>query len=342
MNTAYAWCPMDEKRVTRIQRIGALLLSLTLASGCGRRTSSFSWRTVGWIVIILVLLGVVVLLIPTIRRWQKRPGQRRYRLELRNQGNVRSRYALEADAPHDSLDFVFTLNGSPLHGRLVTSTTTATAPPAQTQAASSPPPQRGGGGPSASIQKAKKVGGVVGGLSGTVATVLISIGNLLPYSAGLPFIRIGSKLRRGQSSVGRVGQMGGAMKRQAARTKVRVPSGASGRPTAPAPPNRPAAPAPATDSVVALETEWVETPFVEPGDSLTLDLLVQPENPYRPQHVPFTIRSKSVEWEGAPEVVEETLVRIAGLTPFQKFGPFILLAVGITLALLGASLLLGT
>ncbi|MFP4345109.1 MAG: hypothetical protein ACLFU8_10480 [Anaerolineales bacterium] len=316
-----------------------MILSLSLLSGCGARTSGFSWRTVGWIAVILGLLVGVLLLMPLIRRWQRRHGQRRYRLEIRNEGNVRSRYALEADAPPDSLNFVFTVNGTPLHGRLITTTTDAPAP--QPSAAPTAAPREGGG-PAAGLQKAKQVGGVVGGLSGTISTVLISIGNLLPYSAGLPFIRLGSKLRRGQSSVDRVGQTGSAMKRQAGRTKVRAPSGRSGRQAAPPPPPGGASTISGTASaLVAMETEWVETPFVEPGGVLTLDLLVQPENPYRPQHVPFTLRSRSLEWEGAPVVAEETLVRLAGLTPFQKFGPFILLAVGAILVLLGASLLLG-
>ncbi len=299
---------------------------LLLLNGCSARTGGINWRLIGWIAGI-VLLGILMLvLIPTIRGWQKRQVQMRYRLELHNEGNVRSRYALEANVPPQTLDFDFTLNGVPLHGG---------------QASSSPYPDTapagGGGQPAASkgsgVRQAKKMGKLAQGFAGTISSILLTIGNLLPYSTGIHLIRIGSKMRQGQGGVERMGRMGEGIQRQKKRAQrtmtAQPPPPPGGTTTAGGAPNALFAPA------------WVETPYVEPGDILILDLQVSPENPYKAQRVPLTLRSRSLEIDGVPAETTETVVQITGLTPFQKYGPFLLLTAGVIGGVILLSLLMG-
>ena len=57
---------------------------------------------------------------------------------------------------------------------------------------------------------------------------------------------------------------------------------------------------------------WTETPGVEPGDSLFLELVIEPTHPRRRQTLPFRIVSKSIEAEEQPLVIHEATVDIRG------------------------------
>jgi len=57
---------------------------------------------------------------------------------------------------------------------------------------------------------------------------------------------------------------------------------------------------------------WIETPVVEPGDSLFLELVIEPTNPRRKARVPFRIASKSIEAEEKPLVIQDATVEMRG------------------------------
>lgn len=296
--------------------LGLLLLSLT---GCSTQTTGGRWRTWAWIVLLFVLGVVTILLISAIISWQKRMAQLRYEIELHNAGNVASRYALQAEAPQGGLDFLFMLRGMALHGGSVTGT----------QETVTKDRDRGGSKKTSPRGNAKRGKGLLN-FASTISGLLISLGNLLPYNVGVYLIRIGSKLRRGQGAAERMGRVSGQMSRQVG--EVGGGGNASSRS------DRPAAPEPAPAS------SWVETPSISPGETLTLELLISPENPYRAQRLACLLRSRPLERDGdaapAPHLARHD-VELTGLTPFQKYSPFILLLIGVIGVLLAALMLIG-
>ncbi|MBN1261991.1 MAG: hypothetical protein JXB35_15030 [Anaerolineae bacterium] len=291
---------------------GGALLTLC---GCSAGSGGWTWRSWIWLVIILILLAMVALAIPAIIQMQKRQARRRYHLEIHNRGNVKSRYEIQADAPGAELTFTFMLNGIPL----VTNAGEPEAAPGAAGAA----PQRG-----AIPPQRKKQGKQMLGLGSAISGLLITVGNLLPYSVGVNLIRIGSKMRRGQGTLEQVGRL-------SERAGKHTPTKPGPTPRGAAVPVQPA-------SMPPVGPESVQTPAIEPGEVLGLDLFIEPRSPYRRLNVPFTLRSKSLE---QPEPIAETaegMVATQGLTPFQIYGPFILLLIGIVIVVAIAALLIGT
>ncbi len=313
---------MSDRRRLRFIVSGAwrrlLLMPLSFAlTGCGAQTTGGRWRIWVWIVILVLLAAVTVLLISAIVAWQKRMARVRYRLELHNEGNVASRYALQAEAPEGGLDFLFLLRGMALSGG-----TAARAENTEERAASSG---------SMTPRPGKRRGKGFLNFASTISGLLISVGNLLPYDVGIHLIRIGSKLRRGQGTAERMGRASGQMSRQVG--EVGGTQSAPGRPTRPSPAE------PSSPPV----SSWVETPSVAPGETLTLELLVSPENPYRAQRRSCVLRSRALEQAddeaSHPHVVRQD-VDLAGLTSFQTYGPFLLLLVGVIMVLVTALMLI--
>ncbi len=293
---------------------------LPLLTGCGAESSAGRWQLWAWIVVLAVLAGVTLLLVLAIVTWQKRMGQVRYRLELHNAGNVASRYGLQVEAPEGGLEFRFMLHGEALIGGAVTGGEDAGTPETRRESAS-----RGG-------RKTKRRGLL--NLASTVSGLLISLGNLLPYDVGVHLIRIGSKMRRGQGTAERMGRVSGQMSRQVG--EVGGTHGAAGgreraSPSEPAPPPT---------------SSWLKTPSVAPGETLALELLVSPENPYRAQRRTCVLRSRPLgqdaveHGETAPHAVRHE-VELSGLTPFQAYGPFLLLLMGVIVVLVLALQLMG-
>lgn len=297
------------------------LFLLLVLTGCGTQTTDGRWRIWVWIVILALLAALTVLLVSTIVDWQKRMARIRYRLEIHNAGNVASGYGVQAEAPQGGVSFVFTLRGMALHGGSVTPAAQP-AEPAESSRRGAPAPAR---------TNAKRGKGLLN-LVSTVSGLLINIGNLLPYNVGVHFIRIGSKMRRGQGSAEHLGRVSGKMSRSG--------GSAGGTKNVSSRPERLSSAEPTPPPV----SNWVETPSVAPGETLTLELLVSPENPYRAQRLSCVLRSRSLalagEEETAPNVVRHD-VELAGLTPFQTYSPFLLLLMGVIGVLIVALILIG-
>jgi hypothetical protein len=114
-------------------------------------------------------------------------------------------------------------------------------------------------------------------------------------------------------------------------TKTRdsvVPSKAAAEP-----PPRGVAPPIATSEVEAERSSsvqtWAQTPLVEPGETLVVDLLVNPVRPFKTQHYLFQLFSRSVEQEGAPLVEEDASVYMVRPSLLRRLFPY-LVVLGVT------------
>ncbi|MEE8389683.1 MAG: hypothetical protein V3S14_02655 [Anaerolineae bacterium] len=88
-------------------------------------------------------------------------------------------------------------------------------------------------------------------------------------------------------------------------------------------------PSPITDRRVtvtqAVVDAWVQTPCVEPGETLIVDLLVDPiEHSRQAQHYPIAVTSRSVEQEDGPQIIEKGNVQIEGISWFYRLLPFLI------------------
>lgn len=298
---------MPQLKKFSFRRIPALFVLALGVTGCTAQGGGWNWRLWVWIATFLVLVAVVGLLSSMIIAWQKTLARSDYQLEIHNRGNVATGYALQAEALSAGLNFTFVRNGIPLLGGEL-------SPSQQPESAS----EAGTLTRSARRVNLKKASGLLR-FSNMISGMLINVGNLLPYSVGVNLIRVGSKLRRGQGTVEQVGRGAGQLARYApagggrgASTSARVP---------------------ALETNLTPVPAWVKTSSIDPGRVLILELRVAPANPYRSQQVPFILRSYPL---GEPGTVKEAeqLASNAGLTPFQKYSPFLMLMVGIISSLI--------
>ena len=81
-----------------------------------------------------------------------------------------------------------------------------------------------------------------------------------------------------------------------------------------------AAPRP-QDAQVDLQV-WVQTPSVQPGDRLAVDLLVSLVNALANPDYAFRILSRSVEYEAAPSVIAKSSVHIVRPSLFRRLLPY--------------------
>ena len=247
------------------------------------------------------------------------------RLELANQGNIQSRYELRAEEPSNTLEFQFMLNGAGLPQRQVAHAAEL-AQKAETGSLASP-----GQKPGAIAQAARQAQGA----GGAFAALLGNVGALVPGSAG-------ARLRQASMQIGKAQYTASQME----TVSNQVAGLATGKPAPPPVGTGPeagglawSAPhfAPAATALPA----WVQTPFVEPGGSLLLDLLINRVKAYQANAADYRVKlmSRSLEQAGAPWVVEECSVRIAGLSGLRNNYRLALVLGVATVALILASVI---
>jgi hypothetical protein len=286
-----------------------------------------------FIVVVTVVAAVVAAVL--VARLRKKRLQKRFRLEVANQGNVRSRYQLRAEDPEKALSFRFVVGGNSLpqldlpdsaakvtHAGIPAS---AEALPAGPPPSTKDVPAKGGG--------ARKKADKALTAAGAIAELLSTIGMILPSSMGAPLFQKASQLRQGQIRARRVEQLPDRMTwlkpgaaKQAQAQDVAAPSPA-------------AAQQPVVSSagrvIQADGLRWVQTPFIQPGETLAVDLLIKAMTSGKSQHRLFQVFSSSVEQENAPLVVEEGSVQIGGGFWTRRVLPYLLIAAAaITILLL--------
>lgn len=216
------------------------------------------------------------------------------RLELANLGNIRSRYELRAEEPTGALEFQFMLNGASLPQRQIAQA----VEPAQKTDARSLAPQPGPKAEGVSLA-ASQAQGAAGG----VASVLGGAGDLAPGALGARLRQASMQIRKGQYAASRMETVSG-----------QVADLASGMPAPSSTAPHPAGGQP-TDAAASLQA-WVQTPFVDPGGSLALDLVISRVRAYQLSagDYGFKLMSRSLEQNEAPWAVQEFAARIAGLS----------------------------
>ena len=282
-------------------------------------------------VLIIIAVGAIVIaagIITLVYSQSHRKGrQYKFRLELSNEGNVASRFELQAAEPSGLLSFQFAANGTPLGQRQGARLGGAAKPAAAAAPAVAP---AGGGG-----LKEKTASAM--GASSAIANVLMTIGYVLPSSLGMPLINLGSQMRYGEYAADRVSQIPGQVQRMG---QIGQSSGGTYVPGSnmPLPPSSVAQAAASADGVVQpAMISWAPTPLVASGASLALDLIVEPANASVSQRCPFTVSSRAVDDLSAQTNVEQGDVRLEGLSAVQKFLPWAVFAVvAIAVTLFGA------
>ncbi len=282
-------------------------------------------------VIVAVIVGVVVAVIAftTVLKWQRKRLRTICRLEIQNLGNVRSRYQLLAEEPAGALRFQFTLDGVNLHQRQVTQATERVEEPERGREEATRAKRVDQLAPSGSLtglERAQQTAGQAKGISAAAASALGTVGALLPRSVGTPLRNWASQLRRQQAAVSRVEHaprqvLSRILKSPGRTSRVRSLVSPARVTTLPPQTTGECQATPVTRTIV---DAWAQTPFVEPGETLTVDLLIDPiERPRKTQHYPIVVTSRSIEQADAPLVVEEGSVQIEGVSWFRHLLPFL-------------------
>lgn len=217
------------------------------------------------------------------------------------------------------------------------------------------------------LTTAQQAGDRAMGAGAVVADILGTVGALLPGSLGAPLRNSATQIRNTQRNVGQMARAPGQMISSVERVQRKASSLAPGlassaAPTAAARPGQTAPVKPVTASLVvparpvslpvtapakaktqtrplgpANGPTWIETPVVAAGQSLTCDLLIDPDHHYRSREYEFTIKSVSLDQAQVPPLVEEGEVYIRGISWFGRLWPLLLA----TAAIAGIVLLAG-
>jgi hypothetical protein len=287
------------------------------------RPASTGWWVFG--IVTIFILAIAVSICAFLSQARRSKCRQVCSVEISNEGNERDSYELQVEAPSGALEFTFVLHGAKLPQRNVA------APYANvpTESVSDARPPAGS---KAARQNDTDSGGVTGvkrllmGIASAAVALLTAVGSLLPPSIRSSVLEFAAKIRTGQTSVRRVEQ---APRRIARAARVSKPaSSQSGS-------KRPAKGVVVQDAGYA-ETEtfgvftglqtWARSPAVEPGSLLSVDLLIDPANPYQPgiNLYPFVVKSRSVQQPEGTLVVEEGEAQITGITRIQRYGPMLI------------------
>ena len=300
------------------------------------------------IVAIAVTVGLVLSMIVKGRK-----SRTICRLEISNLGNVKSRYDLRAQDSAGALKFKFTLDSAVLpQQQVVSAMETALyeqVSPAPASVAVASSDDATDVEPATPAVSAANVSSFAGG----IADLLYAFGYLLPRSVGEPLLQLGSRLRQGQYTAYRAQQA----RDQAAYVATSVPGrkaqraaprGASTLASAPTlPAKSPSAAVPAATQAASFAPTlpakspmhvWVQSPFVEPGETCTVELHIEPVRVLQPQPMDcaFQVMSRSVDQQDAPWTTDEWTVRVDSLAALSRNTPLLIIlgvvVVGLILA----------
>ncbi len=313
------------------------------------------WWLRAALAIIVAALVLALLLLLLLLLLRARPRPQRFILEFQNQGNTPNRYKVRAEEASGALTFEFALNGMPLPleqallpaggGAMATM---AASPPAPASYGSSRQPAQTGPRFARPANPLKQTGHTLGCLSTALTpflTLFSVVASFLPQSIGGPIQRWVDGVRGVESGVsGRISmaqtnvemterafkgagdQLSAVSPTQpangpeaiAAPISVPVGGAAAGVATAPAPTGsaRPTT-HPLYQAAPASHT-WALTPILEPGGTLTVELILKPVNPNRTQEYTFRVVSKLVGRDDLPPLVESGTVHIKGPGWFSR------------------------
>jgi hypothetical protein len=268
------------------------------------------WFVVAMIIICTAMAMIVAALI------RDRRLERIVRVEITNQGNVSSRYQLRAQDPEGVLSATFMKDGDPLPGLDFFVDDPEDQEPEQEQEVpteAEKPQKSPASAATDTVAEAQQA-------SGALARMLSSLGSILPRSIGSPLLSAASQLQQKRGQVRRVqsySKKGSSLGRKLG-TRPSEPQEKQ--------PLRPAGP-----------QAWSETPSVQPGYTLALDLVLRSVGSHEHSARPFRVISRSVTGAEAPLITEEGTVEIKGGFWARRYLPHVvLLVVGAALLALAA------
>lgn len=252
-----------------------------------------------WVLGITIILAAAVTM-AIVHRMRTVRLQKRVRLDITNAGNVRSRYHLRAEGPEGALQFQFTLQGDslPVYGA---PSPVRAGEPAERKASRKAPAVGAARGAMDRAGKVLQVGAAVAG-------VMSMVGSLLPRSIGGPLQEKASQIRHVQARASYAQQTPERIAFQASSVAHTV-TGKSGstRPGRVIHPEEAAREgSPAAQGAAAAERmpgdgfSWAQTPYVEPGATLAVDLLVRSVQPAGSQAHTFQVVSRAADAEADP------------------------------------------
>ncbi|MGD8625816.1 MAG: hypothetical protein PVJ34_14855 [Anaerolineae bacterium] len=284
--------------------------------------------------IVAVTLAVALVAIVTVAIIQWRGRRKRFRLEIRNEGNVPSRYALRVEEPRQALSFLFAVNGTPLSMGTIRRTRSVSRPAGQ---APEPPGHAASGSTAPDTSAARDRAKQAMATGGAIAGLLAGLGRLLPGSVGASLAGAAGEMRQGKSTVqraqrvsaqaGKVGSQAGKVSSQAGDLAGPQTAADAAPPTVAAPGS---APLETEDGLEITRQAWARTPSVEPGRSLQVEMVVKLARPRKSQVYPFTILSQPADQEEGPPAVEEASIQVPSLLDSLRYMPYVVI-VGLTL-----------
>jgi hypothetical protein len=286
--------------------------------------ASSGWWVFGIIAVFILVFAVLLCVFLSQARRSK--FRQVCSVEIVNEGNERDSYELQIEDPAGALEFTFVLNGAKLPQKNVAPSPVSVPskpspdarPPADSEVA-----RQSDTGP-AGVTGIKRL---VMGAASAVVGLLTAVSALLPQSIRSPVMQFAAKVRAGQASVRRVEQAPKRIARAARVSKSKSPRAGSKRPVKGAVVQDAGYAETETFGVSTSLQTWARTPAVEPGSSLSVDLLIDPVDPYRPgiNLYPFVVKSRSIQQPEGTLVVEEGEAQIRGITRVQRYGPMLII-----------------
>ncbi len=248
----------------------------------------------------------------------RRSYQRTCRVELRNLGNVPTRYELLADDPAGVLKFRLLMNGvampqESLEKPVVRSSEAALQKPRRAERMPAAQPDQ----PKQPNQMREK--------GRVLVDLAYTLGTIIPGSIGQRFTQYGAAARNVDYTAQRVEYAGqqaqslGGASRPASVTDTAAAStvAVGANYSAPTPP-----PMPALDITPGA---WY-TPYLQPGDVVALSLVINPGHPDQTQHYTFRVSSRAIEPAQDTPLIETGQLQVAGVPLIKYYLPFFIVA----------------
>ncbi len=271
----------------------------------------------------IVAVIVAVIVFAAAAEWRRGRTQQACYLEIENTGNILSSYRLMVDEPSDELDVRFLLDGIGLEQQTVTQVVEAPAAPSRStgrEGKASPTGARPASGRSEKLQTARRNVNWVLSLGMAVASLLSTVASFLPHSVAGPLHSWANRLRQPQSTVRQIEQAPretmSRVRQVSSQTSRRRSKGTSttSRPSGGHSPG------------AVITQTWSETPPIEPGEMLTLDLLIDPlRQPRQSKHYTLTVVSHPAG-QDIPPLNKTFDIHVAEIPWVQRAMPFLILA----------------
>jgi hypothetical protein len=271
-----------------------------------------------WVSVLLILGLIAAVIAAGFAVWRtiqvvRRSYWRTFQLELCNEGNLPARYEILATDPAGALRFKLLLNGIALTAEPVVKSAARSKQPAPAASSQSKP---------ASTTSVREKSGILIELAYTISTIIPNTG------LGRKLAEYANTARNIDYSAQRVeyaGQQAQSLGGKPAAASTAYDAAAPSAATLPPPPPPSATAAAAVARLNVTPGAWC-TPYLQPGDMLSLNLSIDPGRPVQTQHYTFQVSSRAVEPEQETAVVETGQLQVDSVPLIKYYLPFFIIA----------------